>query len=93
MTKADLIEMISKRSELPKKHAEIVVNTIFKSIMDALEGGEKVELRGFGSFHMKVREARVARNPKTGEKVQVETKKVPHFRSGKELKEAVNRGS
>jgi integration host factor subunit beta len=93
MTKADLIEMISKRSDLPKKHAEIVVNTIFKSIMGALEGGEKVELRGFGSFHMKVREARVARNPKTGEKVQVETKKVPHFRSGKELKEAVNRNA
>lgn len=93
MTKADLIEMISKRSDLPKKHAEIVVNTIFKSIMDALEGGEKVELRGFGSFHMKVREARVARNPKTGEKVQVATKKIPHFRSGKELKEAVNRNS
>ena len=91
MTKADLIELIAKKSNLPKKHAEIVVNTIFKSIMDALDSGEKVELRGFGSFHMKVRDARTARNPKTGEKVSVDAKKVPHFRSGKELREAVNR--
>lgn len=91
MTKADLIELVAKRSNLPKKPAEIIVNTIFKAVIDALEKGEKVELRGFGSFRMKVREARIARNPKTGEKVQVARKKVPSFRAGKELKEAVNR--
>jgi len=91
MTKADLIELIAKRSDLPKKPAEIIVNTIFQSVTEALESGEKVELRGFGSFRMKVRDARTARNPKTGEKVQVEKKKVPTFRAGKELKEAVNK--
>jgi integration host factor subunit beta len=91
MTKADLIELVSKKSNLPKKPAEIIVNTIFKSITEALDAGEKVELRGFGSFRMKVREARTARNPKTGEKVHVDRKKVPHFRAGKELKESVNR--
>jgi integration host factor subunit beta len=91
MTKADLIELVSKKADLPKKPAEIIVNTIFQSVSEALERGEKVELRGFGSFRMKIREARTARNPKTGEKVQVDKKKVPTFRAGKELKEAVNR--
>jgi integration host factor subunit beta len=91
MTKADLIEMVASRSNLPKKHAELIVHTIFRCITDALEDGDKVELRGFGSFRMKTREARIARNPKTGEKVQVDTKRVPHFRAGKELREAVNR--
>jgi len=91
MTKADLIELVAKHSNLPKKPAEIIVNTIFKSVTAALDNGDKVELRGFGSFRMKVREARTARNPKTGEKVMVQKKKIPHFRAGKELKEAVNR--
>jgi integration host factor subunit beta len=91
MTKADLIELVAKRGNLPKKPAEIVVNTIFQSITKALDEGDKVELRGFGSFRMKIRQARTARNPKTGDKVQVKEKKVPHFRAGKELKEAVNR--
>jgi integration host factor subunit beta len=91
MTKADLIELVAKRADLPKKPAEIIVNTIFQSVTDALDKGEKVELRGFGSFRMKIREARTARNPKTGERVQVGQKKVPHFRAGKELREAVNR--
>ncbi|MGA9751056.1 MAG: HU family DNA-binding protein [Acidobacteriota bacterium] len=91
MTKADLIELVAKRADLPKKPAEIIVNTIFQSVTEALDKGEKVELRGFGSFRMKIREARTARNPKTGERVQVGQKKVPHFRAGKELREAVNR--
>ncbi len=90
MTKADLIELVAKRADLPKKPAEIIVNTIFQSVTEALDKGEKVELRGFGSFRMKIREARTARNPKTGERVQVGQKKVPHFRAGKELREAVN---
>ncbi|MGC8722498.1 MAG: HU family DNA-binding protein [Acidobacteriota bacterium] len=91
MTKADLIELVAQRADLPKKPAEIIVNTIFQSVTEALDKGEKVELRGFGSFRMKIREARTARNPKTGERVQVGQKKVPHFRAGKELREAVNR--
>ena len=90
MTKADIIELVAKRSDLPKKQAEMVVNTVLVSVVEALDAGEKVELRGFGSFRMKVREARTARNPKTGEKVQVDQKKVPFFRAGKELRELIN---
>lgn len=90
MTKADIIELVAKRSDLPKKQAEMVVNTVLMSVVEALDAGEKVELRGFGSFRMKMREARTARNPKTGEKVQVEQKKVPYFRAGKELRELIN---
>ncbi|MEJ2367935.1 MAG: integration host factor subunit beta [Acidobacteriota bacterium] len=91
MTKADIIELVSKRSDLPKKQAELVVNTVIESVVDALDNGDKVELRGFGSFRMKVRKPRVARNPKTGEKVHVDEKHVPYFRAGKELKEKINR--
>ncbi len=91
MTKADIIEWVAQRSDIPKKQAEMVVNTVLLSIVEALDAGEKVELRGFGSFRMKKREARVARNPKTGEKVQVEEKKIPYFRAGKELKELINK--
>jgi len=91
MTKADIIELVANRSDLPKKQAEMVVNTVLMSIVEALDAGEKVELRGFGSFRMKVRDARTARNPKTGEKVQVDQKKVPYFRAGKELRELINK--
>ncbi len=91
MTKADIIEWVAQRSDIPKKQAEMVVNTVLLSIVEALDAGEKVELRGFGSFRMKKRDARVARNPKTGEKVQVEEKKIPYFRAGKELKELINK--
>lgn len=90
MTKADIIELVAKRSDLPKKQAEMVVNTVLMSVVEALDAGEKVELRGFGSFRMKMRDARTARNPKTGEKVQVDQKKVPFFRAGKELRELIN---
>ncbi len=90
MTKADLIDLVSKRVQVPKKSAEIIVSTVFKSLTDALDAGEKVELRGFGSFRIKIREARTAHNPKTGEKVMVPRKAVPYFRAGKLLKEAVN---
>lgn len=92
MTKADLVNLIAERANLPKKPAEVIVGTLFKSLTEALLQGEKIELRGFGSFKMKTREARVARNPKTGEKVMVGRKRVPYFRPGKQLKEAVNRG-
>ena len=66
------------------------MNTVFDSIIEALHNGDKIELRGFGSFRLRERKARVGRNPKTGETVQVPTKKVPYFKAGKELKELIN---
>lgn len=91
MTKAELIEEVSKVSDLTKKHSEVIVDTVFKSIINALHRGDKIELRGFGSFRIRQRESRKGRNPKTGEKVDVPAKKVPYFKPGKELKELINR--
>lgn len=91
MTKAELIEEVSSVSDLTKKHSEIIVDTVFKSIINALHRGDKIELRGFGSFRIRQRESRKGRNPKTGEKVDVPAKKVPYFKPGKELKELINR--
>ena len=67
MTKAELVEEVSRVSDLTKKHSEVIVDTVFKSIIDALHRGEKIELRGFGSFRLRRREPRKGRNPKTGE--------------------------
>ena len=92
MTKGDLVEQIAKRAGLSRVAAQLVVNTLFGSLVEALDAGEKNELRGFGSFRSKVRRARTARNPKTGERVDVACKRVPTFRAGKELKYAVNGG-
>src|SRR5216684_413482 len=75
MTKAELVEEVSRVSDLTKKHSEIIVDTVFKSIIDALHRGEKIELRGFGSFRLRRREPRKGRNPKTGDKVDVPPKK------------------
>ena len=91
MTKAELVEEVSRVSDLTKKHSEVIVDTVFKSIIDALHRGEKIELRGFGSFRLRRREPRKGRNPKTGDKVDVPPKKVPYFKPGKELKELINR--
>jgi integration host factor subunit beta len=93
MTKAELVEEVSRVSDLTKKHSEVIVETVFKSIIDALHRGEKIELRGFGSFRLRKREPRKGRNPKTGDKVDVPPKKVPYFKPGKELKELINRGA
>ena len=90
MTKAELIEEVSRVSDLTKKHSEIIVDTVFKSIINALHRGDKIELRGFGSFRIRQRESRKGRNPKTGERVHVPAKKVPYFKPGKELKELIN---
>ena len=90
MTKADLVEKIAVQVELSKKDSEIVVNTVFRSIIDALTDGDKVELRGFGSFRTRKRQSRTGRNPKTGDKVEVPEKKVPFFKPGKNLKKLVN---
>ena len=91
MTKAELVEEVSRVSDLTKKHSEVIVDTVFQSIIDALHRGEKIELRGFGSFRLRKREPRKGRNPKTGDKVDVPPKKVPYFKPGKELKDLINR--
>ncbi len=95
MTKSALIEKIAgnkKVSEmLTKKQTELVVETIFDSIKEALSKGDKVEIRGFGNFKLRSRKARKARNPKTGEAVDVEPKNVPYFKVGKELREMINK--
>ncbi len=91
MTKAELIEILVERIDrLTKKEAELIVNTVLRSISDSLVEGDKVELRGFGSFKVKGRRSREGRNPKTGDKVKVDAKKVPYFKAGKELRERVN---
>jgi integration host factor subunit beta len=92
MTKAELVEEVSRVSDLTKKHSEVIVDTVFRSIVDALHRGEKIELRGFGSFRLRRREPRKGRNPKTGDRVDVPPKQVPYFKPGKELKELINRG-
>ncbi len=93
MTKSELVELIADRQQgLTRREAEVVVNTVFSAIADALAAGDRVELRGFGSFTTKKRGARIGRNPKTGESVHVPAKVVPHFKPGKELRERVDRG-
>ena len=91
MTKSVLIEKVSERvGSLTRKQTEIVVETVFESIKEALVKGEKIEIRGFGNFKPKLRRPRRARNPKTGERVDVPGKKVLHFKVGKALREAMN---
>lgn len=90
MTKAELVEEVARNTQLTKKHAEIIVNTVFDSIVDSLKSGEKIELRGFGSFRIRRRGARIGRNPKTGDQVMVPPKSIPYFKPGKELRELLN---
>ena len=90
LTKADLIEEVLRVTELPRKESESIVETIFESIIEALQKGDKIEIRGFGSFRTRQRRGRIGRNPKTGEKVDVPAKKIPFFKPSKELKDFVN---
>ena len=90
MTKAELVEKVSDQINLTKKQTEVVVNTVFQSITESLSEGKKVELRGFGSFRIRERNPRIGRNPKSGETVNVPSKKVPFFKAGKELRELVD---
>ena len=93
MTKSDLIERLSESNiELTKRDAETIVNSIFDSISEALTGGDRVEIRGFGSFTVRERDSRDARNPKSGELVRIPAKKTPFFKTGKELRERVDLG-
>ncbi|HYI09703.1 MAG TPA: integration host factor subunit beta [Thermoanaerobaculia bacterium] len=91
MTKAELVDEVAKVVQLTKKQAETIVNIVFDSIVDSLRAGQKIELRGFGSFRLRSRKSRTGRNPKTGEKVEVPSKKIPYFKPGKELKELINK--
>ncbi len=90
MTKAELVEQIAEKINLTKKDTERVVNIVFGSIMGALSQGDKVELRGFGSFRVRSRNSRDGRNPRTGEAVAIPPKKVPFFKAGKELRQMVD---
>ena len=90
LTKADLIEEVLRITELPRKESETIVETIFDSIIESLQNGDKIEIRGFGSFRTRQRRGRVGRNPKTGEKVEVPPKKIPFVKPSKELKDFVN---
>ena len=90
MTKADLIEEVSRVVEMTRKEAEVIVEAIFDSIVRSLRGGDKIEIRGFGSFRTRQRQPRVGRNPKTGARVDVPAKKIPYFKPSKELKDTVN---
>jgi len=96
MTKADLVEKVATQVNLTKKDTEVVIDTIFDSISQALalkndaKNDAKVELRGFGSFRVRRRRARQGRNPQTGNPVQVPAKRVPYFKPGKELKALVD---
>jgi integration host factor subunit beta len=90
MTKADLVEEVIRVSDLSKKQAEIIVNTVFAEIVEALRRDDKIELRGFGSFRVRRRRSRQGRNPKTGDRVDVPSKRIPYFKPGKELKDLIN---
>ncbi len=91
MTKSELIQIIASRNpHLYQRDVERIVSTIFDEISGALASGDRVELRGFGAFSVKRREARTGRNPRTGEAVQVEEKFIPFFKSGKQLRERLN---
>lgn len=90
MTKADLINELAKVANLTKKDSETIVGTVFDTITEALARGDKVELRGFGSFRIRRRRARRGRNPKTGMSVNVPPRRVPFFKVGKELRHLVN---
>ncbi len=91
MTKADLVESVAREAEMTKKDAEQLVEIIFDSIVDSLNKGEKIELRGFGSFRVRERNARKGRNPKTGDAVNIPAKRVAYFKPGKDLKDLINK--
>ena len=93
MTKAELVDTVSRVSDLTRKHSEVIVEAVFSSIIEALQRGDKIELRGFGSFRIRRRDSPTGRNPKTGAGVVVPAKRVPHFKPGKELRELINRSS
>src|SRR6202008_4173947 len=90
MTKADLVDKVTALGDLTRRDGEVIVDTLFESVIGALKAGDKIEIRGFGSFRTRQRNARTGRNPKTGAKVDVPAKRVPFFKPSKELRDSVN---
>ncbi len=91
MTKSDLVEKLSESlTNLTKKECEVIVDTVFHNMKDALQRGEKIEIRGFGSFTVRVRRAKEGRNPKTGEEIPISARRVVTFRASHKLKERVD---
>ena len=90
MLKADLIEEVSRVVEMTRNDSEVIVETIFDSMVRSLRAGDKIEIRGFGSFGTRQRQPRIGRNPKTGARVEVPAKKIPYFKPSKGLKDVVN---
>jgi integration host factor subunit beta len=90
MTKAELVEEVTQLGDLTRRDGEVIVDTIFDAVIGALRQGDKIEIRGFGSFRIRQRKPRIGRNPKTGAKVDVPAKRVPYFKPSKELRDLVN---
>ncbi|OGP19669.1 MAG: DNA-binding protein [Deltaproteobacteria bacterium GWA2_57_13] len=90
MTKADLVDSVANKTEIPKEKAEEIVNSLFDDIIAALKNGEKVNISGFGTFSVSHRKARTGRNPKTGEAIQIASSRAAKFKAGKTLKESLS---
>ena len=90
MNKSDLIERVAESTQHRKRDVEEAVNLIFRSMKEALVNEERIEIRGLGSFHVKLREARVGRNPKSGTQVDIPNRKIPFFKAGRELRARLN---
>ncbi len=91
MNKSDLVNKLASRAKhISLKDMEVIINTVFETMTDSLRNGERIEIRGFGSFEVRHRKPRLGRNPKSGEQVQVEERRVPFFKVGKELRERIN---
>ncbi len=93
MTKADLVDQVTALGSLTRRDGEVIVETFFEGVIEAVAADDKVEIRGFGSFRTRQRNARTGRNPKTGDKVEVPAKRVPYFKPSKELRDMVNQST
>ncbi len=91
MNKAELITSVAEQAAISKKDAEKAINAVIDTISNAMAEGEKIQLVGFGTFEVRAREARTGKNPRTGEAIQIAASKVPAFKAGKALKDAVNK--
>ena len=90
ITKADLVEEVLSLGDLTRRDGEILVDTVFDAVIGAIKKGDKIEVRGFGSFRIRERKSRVGRNPKTGAKVDIPAKRIPYFKPSKELRDRLN---
>ena len=93
MTKADLVDKVTALGDLTRRDGEIIVDLLFDSVIGALKAGDKIEIRGFGSFRTRQRNARIGRNPKSGARVEVPARTVPFFKPSKELRDLINPGN